>query len=110
MITMLHYDAVFSPTYQQQLTQKKQVINQAQHLAYLEQYPYHTYSEQDLEKAKEMLKKEMDVVKHGMAHGELSLESYSQVWEECLAQVLYTVTKTMCLLINYILAKLCDFL
>ncbi|KAK6635552.1 CDC5 cell division cycle 5-like protein [Polyplax serrata] len=88
MVVMLHYDAVFSPI-PQQLPHKKQVINQAQHLAYLEHNPYHTYSQQEIEKAKEILKKEMDIVKHGMGHGELSLESYTQVWEECLAQVLF---------------------
>lgn len=85
---MLHYDAVFSQTPQPQAS-KRQVMTQAQHLAYLEQHPYRSYSEQDLEKAKEMLRKEMEVVKHGMGHGELSLESYTQVWEECLAQVLF---------------------
>ena len=31
----------------------------------------------------------MDVVKQGMLHGDLSLDAYTQVWEECLAQVLY---------------------
>jgi pre-mRNA-splicing factor CDC5/CEF1 len=31
----------------------------------------------------------MGVVKSGMNHGELSLESYSQVWDECYSQVLY---------------------
>ena len=31
----------------------------------------------------------MDSVKQGMSHGDLSLEAYTQVWEECLAQVLY---------------------
>lgn len=30
----------------------------------------------------------MGVVKEGMAHGELSLDSYTTVWEECLSQVL----------------------
>lgn len=29
----------------------------------------------------------MDVVKQGMSHGEISLDVYSQVWEECLDQV-----------------------
>merc|ERR1711973_321439 len=28
-------------------------------------------------------------VKEGMGHGDLSLEAYTQVWEECLSQVLY---------------------
>lgn len=32
----------------------------------------------------------MAVVKEGMAHGELSLDSYTTVWEECLSQV-YTI-------------------
>jgi len=29
----------------------------------------------------------MDVVKAGMSHGDLSMEAYSQVWEECYGQV-----------------------
>ena len=36
-----------------------------------------------------LLKREMDHVKSKMAHGELSLESYTQVWEECYSQVLF---------------------
>jgi pre-mRNA-splicing factor CDC5/CEF1 len=39
--------------------------------------------------AKEMLQQEMGVVKEGMGHGDLSLESFSQVWDECYAQVLF---------------------
>ena len=39
--------------------------------------------------AKDLLAEEMKVVKTGMGHGEVSLEAYTQVWEECLAQVLY---------------------
>jgi pre-mRNA-splicing factor CDC5/CEF1 len=30
----------------------------------------------------------MSVVKEGMAHGDLSLDSYCTVWEECLSQVI----------------------
>lgn len=83
---MLHYDAVFSPT-AQQLASKRQVVTQAQHLAYLEQHPYEPYGQPELERAKDLLRKEMEVVKQGMGHGDLSLEAYTQVWEECLAQV-----------------------
>ena len=36
-----------------------------------------------------MLQYEMDVVKQGMSHGDLTIQSYSQVWEECYSQVLY---------------------
>lgn len=31
----------------------------------------------------------MDVVKHGMGHGDLSMEAFNTVWEECYSQVLY---------------------
>lgn len=86
MITMLHYDAVFSPTALQQAS-KRQVILQAQHLAYLEQHPYEPYGLNEIERAKDLLKREMEVVKKGMGHGELSLESYTHVWEQCLEEV-----------------------
>ncbi len=36
-----------------------------------------------------LLKQEMEHVKHRMGHGDLSLDAYTQVWEECYAQVLY---------------------
>lgn len=29
----------------------------------------------------------MEVVKAGMGHGDLSMEAYTQVWEECYGQV-----------------------
>ena len=35
----------------------------------------------------------MDVVKAGMAHGDLPQDAYTQVWEECLSQVLYIPSK-----------------
>lgn len=96
MLTMLHYDAVYSPTPGQlgvnpnsKKPSQKGVANQAQHLAYLEQHPYASYTEDDLDGAKQLLKREMEVVKTGMNHGDLSIESYSQVWEECYSQVLY---------------------
>lgn len=34
-----------------------------------------------------MLAAEMEVVKAGMGHGDLSMEAYTQVWEECYGQV-----------------------
>lgn len=39
--------------------------------------------------ATELLRQEMEVVKHGMGHGDLSIDAYNQVWEECYSQVLY---------------------
>lgn len=90
MITMLHYDSLMTPLQTPpQQTSKRPVISQAQHLAYLEQNPYVDYTSEELENAKKMLSSEMDIVKHGMNHGDLSLDSYTQVWEECLGQVLF---------------------
>ncbi|PSN39298.1 Cell division cycle 5-like protein [Blattella germanica] len=90
MVTMLHYDAVYSPpVIPADIKKRGQVTSQAQHLAYLEQHPYETYSQDQLVQAHALLQQEMEVVKQGMGHGELSLESYTQVWEECLAQVLF---------------------
>ncbi len=55
MLTMQHHDAVYSPTLEQQGiqpgkkdAQQKAVLNQAQHLAYLEQHPYADLSEQEM--------------------------------------------------------------
>ncbi|XP_067008345.1 cell division cycle 5-like protein [Anabrus simplex] len=89
MITMLHYDSVYSPVPVPETKRRGQVTSQAQHLAYLEQHPYASFTQEQLDQAHELLKQEMEVVKQGMGHGELSLESYTQVWEECLAQVLF---------------------
>lgn len=98
MLIMLHYDSVHNPTPAQmgippgskksQPTQKG-VLNQAQHLAYLESHPYIHYEEEELTSAKKFLQGEMDIVKGGMNHGDLSLEAFSQVWEECYSQVLF---------------------
>lgn len=54
----------------------------------------HTWSDWVIEmccvwQARELLLQEMEVVKHGMGHGDLSMEAYNQVWEECYSQVLY---------------------
>ena len=36
-----------------------------------------------------MLHAEMAVVKRGMGHGDLSLDTFAQVWDECYSQVLF---------------------
>ncbi|KAG1677882.1 Cell division cycle 5-like protein [Nymphon striatum] len=87
MITMLHYDTLHNPDAIQ--GKKASASAEALHISYLERYNYHKYVEEDLNKAKKQLESEMEVVKHGMNHGELSIESYTQVWEECLSQVLF---------------------
>jgi len=70
------------------------VPGQSQHkLEQLQSYfkanPYEDISQQELAKAKQLLNEEMEVVKERMSHGELPLDVYAQVWQECLGQVLY---------------------
>lgn len=87
MLVMQHHDALHHPTGAQQ--QGAKVADEAQHRAYLERHPYHQYSREELDAAGGALRAEMEVVRRGMGHGELSLEAYCQVWDECLAQVLF---------------------
>lgn len=47
--------------------------------------------------AKVILAAEMEVVKGGMGHGDLSMEAYSQVWEECYGQVSIEYQQINCL-------------
>lgn len=86
MITMLHYDALHDPVPSFNPNKK---TTSAPHLQYLEHNPYRPSDPEAMKVAKELLEEEMQTVKLGMAHGDLSLESYTQVWEECLSQVLY---------------------
>ncbi|KAJ8290542.1 hypothetical protein GJAV_G00014260 [Gymnothorax javanicus] len=92
MITMMHYDSLHHP-YSEPLSKKTKgpgsASNNAEHIAYLDKISYEKVTEDDLRKANELLAQEMEVVKHGMGHGDLSMEAYSQVWEECYSQVLY---------------------
>ncbi|CAG9136650.1 unnamed protein product [Plutella xylostella] len=87
MCAMLHYDNLHDPS--PDIEKKRLVQLQASHLAYLEQHPYEEFTAEELAAAKLELQKEMEVVKAGMGHGELSMDAYTQVWEECLAQVLF---------------------
>lgn len=89
MITMLHYDALLNPVAQRSNVPSKKASSLQQIQSYMDQNPYDDYEQDELSEAEELLKSEMKVVKTGMAHGDLSLESYSQVWQECLSQVLY---------------------
>ncbi|KAG4068035.1 hypothetical protein HA402_010721 [Bradysia odoriphaga] len=87
MVTMLHYDGFHNPIVAPAQLKKQTSLQQLQ--AYLDHNSYDEFNDRDLNKAKQLLNDEMLVVKNGMAHGDLSIESYSQVWKECLAQVLY---------------------
>lgn len=96
MITMLHFDCLHHPpaASASQLQRSKSrgptsTSNNASHIAYLESNSYQPIMTEEMEQASALLVAEMDVVKSGMSHGDLSMEAYSQVWEECYGQVLY---------------------
>ncbi len=64
-------------------------MNESSHRSYLDKHPYQKFDDSDIAEAKKLLAAEMEVVKSGMGHGDLPLEVYTQVWEECLSQVLF---------------------
>ncbi|XP_069584325.1 cell division cycle 5-like protein [Ranitomeya imitator] len=93
IITMLHYDSLHNPCGDYTGSKKGKAPGSAatsvEHVGYLEQTPYDKFTEDELRHAEELLQQEMEVVKQGMGHGDLSLDAYNQVWEECYSQVLY---------------------
>lgn len=70
MATIMIYDNIQNP----QTVQGKKKMPTNEHLAFLNQHPYETFKQEDLDAAAKMIKDEMEVVKKGMNHGELSLE------------------------------------
>ncbi|XP_026681581.1 cell division cycle 5-like protein isoform X2 [Diaphorina citri] len=90
MITMLHYDALETPlSVDKKAAKQSNILTDEEHYNFLKHRPYRNFSLEELEAADDLLKREMDLVKTGMGHGDLSLESFTQVWEECLSQVLF---------------------
>merc|ERR1719266_660308 len=96
MILMMHHDCLETPTLAQQgaagakhKDRERGIVNESVHRGYLDRHPYKEVATEDMDAAKILLEAEMEVVKTGMQHGDLSLDAYTQVWEECLAQVLF---------------------
>ncbi|CAF0824007.1 unnamed protein product [Brachionus calyciflorus] len=97
MLLMLHFDALKNPSLNQcgygnnskkSISQMK-TMNGEKHVSYLKENGYDEFSLDELEEAREIMKKEIPIVKKIMGHGELNDEAYQQVWEECYGQVLY---------------------
>ena len=86
MLTMMHYDAIRNPVAGYAGPSRKAVESSQSFLA---TNPYREFEDGDILQAKELLKTEMEKVKTGMGHGELTQEAYTQVWDECLSQVLF---------------------
>lgn len=83
MVTMMQFDALQNPM----PTNKRSNNAQAQAQSFLNSHPYADFEKEELGHAKKLIENEMNVVRKGMDHGDISLEAYSTVWDECLSQV-----------------------
>lgn len=93
MIKMLRHDIVTHPTQNQvnALNTKKTRIA-AQNVIMtnkkmLSQEPLDDITEDEMNSARELLNNEISVVKDAMAHGDLAIDAYTKVWDECYGQV-----------------------
>lgn len=99
MVTMIRNDVVNHPSALQieNLTQKKtknaMQAALASNRAALESEPLEVFTEKEIANARQLLGGEIEFVKSKMAHGDLPIESYTKVWEECFAQVLFLPTQ-----------------
>ena len=90
---MLRNDIVHHPTSNQvELLKQKKTRNSVQAViaanqTALERDQYEKFNEEEMADAKKSLVKEMEYVKQRIGHGDLPLDSYSKVWNECYAQV-----------------------
>lgn len=57
--------------------------------AELTKKPLMKLTEEEMKEAHEILSKEMEIVKDGMGHGNVSSDVYTHVWEECYNEVLF---------------------
>ena len=93
MIKMFRNDIVNNPTESQQnLLGNKKTKNAVQTIINanknaLKSDPYEQYTEEEMENARKLLREEVEVVKKFMGHGDIHLEVYTKVWEECYGQV-----------------------
>ncbi|CAI8010460.1 Cell division cycle 5-related protein [Geodia barretti] len=70
----------------------KAVLNKVK--ADLEAGPKESVTENEMAAADALLKQEMQVVKVGMGHKELTGAEYSSIWEECYREVVYVPSQS----------------
>ncbi|UJR33245.1 hypothetical protein I4U23_020700 [Adineta vaga] len=87
MLILLHYDAVNNPPANNTMNRHKDFS------VYLDTHPYEHFTDGDLAAARALLEAEVNVVKKTMGHGDINVDVYSKVWDECYSQVLYLPSK-----------------
>ncbi|CAF2406946.1 unnamed protein product [Rotaria sp. Silwood2] len=88
MLVLLHYDALNNPAPNNSTSRNKDVST------YLDTHPYEEFTDADLATARALLESEMNAVKKTMGHGDINLDVYAKVWDECYSQVLFLPSKT----------------
>ncbi|CAF3588977.1 unnamed protein product [Adineta steineri] len=83
MLVLLHYDAANNPPSNTSFNRNKDFSN------YLDTHPYEQFTDEDLATARALLESEVNVVKKTMGRGDINLDVYSKVWDECYSQVLF---------------------
>ncbi|CAF0847593.1 unnamed protein product [Didymodactylos carnosus] len=95
MLVLLHYDASNNPVNGALQGGRKDISNSNEkNTDYLDAHPYEQFSDEALSQARTMLETEMNLVKKSMGHGDIGLETYSKVWDECYSQVLFLPSKS----------------
>jgi len=85
MLVMLHHDALKNPTVEQLAKGSG-----GSDSSFLSRFPYDSdISLEEMKSADDLMRQEANLLKEKMGHGDLPLESYTTVWDECLSQVLY---------------------
>ena len=98
MLKMVRNDVVTFPNQNQQvLLTSKKTRNQVQSVINtnknaLKVDPLEKFTDEELNDAKKLLKEEIEVVKKVIGHGDINLDVYTKVWEECYGQVKRTFT------------------
>ncbi|CAF1241985.1 unnamed protein product [Rotaria sordida] len=87
MLVLLHYDALNNSVPNSSASRNKN------YTAYLKTYPYEEFTDDELATARSLLESEMNSVKKIMGHGDINLDSYSKVWNDCYSQVLFLPSK-----------------
>ena len=93
---MLRHDIVTHPTQNQiNALNTKKTRNAAQNIIMnnkkiLSQQPLDDISEDEMNAARKLLNDEISIVKNAMAHGDLTIDAYTKVWDECYGQVRIT--------------------
>ena len=93
MIKMLRHDIVNYPTEHQIIALNgKKTRNAAQNAIntnrkMLDSNPLDDISEEEMNEARRILDEEIAIVKEAMSHGDIAIDVYTKVWEECYGQV-----------------------